>query len=104
MSAKRISCQEILARGQSPIDSDLKISEDFYDVQTLAGAVGSGRAVCLVVACLAAGLAIVQAISTKPDVKLRLAHAAILFAMTAILVALAVQATEPDFAWRRAHA
>jgi hypothetical protein len=76
----------------------------FYDLQTLAKGVGCGTAVCLVVAGLAAGLAIIEAVSTKPDVKLRLAEAAIFLAVAAVLVSLAVQTAEADFGWRRAHA
>jgi hypothetical protein len=50
-----------------------KFPNHFYNLQTLAKGARSRRAVCLVVAGFAAGLAIVKAVSTKPDVKLRLA-------------------------------
>ena len=76
----------------------------FYDLQTLAAGVGSGRAVCLVVAGLAAGMAIVEAVTAEPYVELRLTETAVFLAVAAFLVSLAVQAAKPDFGWHRAHA
>ena len=76
----------------------------FYDLQTLTKGVGCGTAVCLVVAGLAAGMAIVEAVTAEPYVELRLTETAVFLAVAAVLVSLAFQAAEADFGWRRAHA
>jgi hypothetical protein len=101
---KRISLQEILACGGMAYSlRGRDFQQPFFDLQALADGVWGGRAVGLVVAGLAAGLAVVQAIAAQPYVELRLAHAAIFFAVAAIFVTLAVQAAEPDFGWHGTH-
>jgi hypothetical protein len=49
-------------------------------------------------------MAIVEAVTAKPYIELRLTETAVFLAVAAVLVSLAFQAAEADFGWRRAHA